>query len=134
MHIIWLFNPLCLPNLTQTTSVSKYLSFSIFEIPAFESSRLSQKKRKVMTYFYMLWNKIFGFVIAEEVSNLDFSNQDSYPYTPLDSSKRQWIVAASKNDEQTLKRLMTNNPEIVRTRDPTTGYTALHWAALTFSF
>ena len=47
----------------------------------------------------------------------------------MDSSKRQWIVAASKNDEQTLKRLMTNNSEIVRTRDPTTGYTALHWAA-----
>jgi hypothetical protein len=54
---------------------------------------------------------------------------DAYPYTPLDAGKRQWIVAASKNDEVTLKRLMTNDASIVRTRDPTTGYTALHWAA-----
>ena len=50
-------------------------------------------------------------------------------YAPLNDKTRAWILAAAKNDEDSLRRLLNENPEIYSTRDPSTGYTALHWAA-----
>ena len=67
-------------------------------------------------------------------SRQSVADDDAYPYTPLDAPRRQWIIAAARNDEGRLKQLMTQDASLVRTRDPTSGYTALHWAArLAFS-
>ena len=50
-------------------------------------------------------------------------------YAPLNDKTRAWILAAARNDEDTLRRLLNECPKIYGTRDPSTGYTALHWAA-----
>ena len=50
-------------------------------------------------------------------------------YKPLNEQTRAWILAGAKNDESKLRMLLNQVPKIYRTRDPSTGYTALHWAA-----
>ena len=57
------------------------------------------------------------------------STDQDYGYKPLDDKTRAWILAAAKNDETKLRSLVNETPQIVGTRDPSTGYTALHWAA-----
>ena len=50
-------------------------------------------------------------------------------YSPLTEETRAWILAGAKNDEAGIRSLLNTNPKIYTTRDPTTGYTCLHWAA-----
>ena len=50
-------------------------------------------------------------------------------YSPLTEETRAWILAGAKNDEARIRSLLNTNPKIYSTRDPTTGYTCLHWAA-----
>lgn len=52
-------------------------------------------------------------------------------YAPLTEKTRAWILAGARNDEQKLRSLLNEDPKICGTRDPATGYTALHWAAKT---
>ena len=35
-------------------------------------------------------------------------------YAPLNDKTRSWILAAAKNDEDSLRRLLNENPEIYR--------------------
>ena len=35
-------------------------------------------------------------------------------YAPLNDKTRAWILAAAKNDEDSLRRLLNENPEIYR--------------------
>ena len=50
-------------------------------------------------------------------------------YAPLNEKTRAWILAGAKNNENLLRSLLNECPKIFGTRDPATGYTALHWAA-----
>ena len=50
-------------------------------------------------------------------------------FLPLTQEARAWLKAAMRSDFQTLARLARTNPELVVTREPSSGYTALHWAA-----
>ena len=51
-------------------------------------------------------------------------------FSPLAKEGRAWLSAAMRTDYQTLARLArAQGHEIISTRDPATGYTALHWAA-----
>ena len=51
-------------------------------------------------------------------------------FSPLAKEDRAWLSAAMRTDYQTLARLArAQGHEIINTRDPATGYTALHWAA-----
>ena len=51
-------------------------------------------------------------------------------FRPLSKEDRAWLSAAMRTDYQTLARLArAQGTEIINTRDPATGYTALHWAA-----
>lgn len=51
-------------------------------------------------------------------------------FRPLGKEDRAWLSAAMRTDYQTLARLArAQGTEIIDTRDPATGYTALHWAA-----
>lgn len=52
-------------------------------------------------------------------------------YAPLTEKTRAWIIAGARNDEEKLRALLNQDPKICGTRDPATGYTALHWAAKT---
>ena len=49
--------------------------------------------------------------------------------SPLTEQTRAWILAGAKNNEDQIRSLLNNNAKIYSTRDPTTGYTCLHWAA-----
>ena len=49
-------------------------------------------------------------------------------FLPLTQEGRSWLKAAMRGDFQTLARLARTNPELTGTREPSTGYTALHWA------
>ncbi len=57
------------------------------------------------------------------------SHESDLGYTPLNEQTRAWILAGAKNDEDLLRKLLNESPKIFGTRDPATGYTALHWAA-----
>lgn len=46
-------------------------------------------------------------------------------------NKDIWLIKASQCDYQELCKLARNNPDLPKVIDPTTGYTALHWAAKT---
>ena len=59
----------------------------------------------------------------------DSDHPELAEYKPLDDNTRSWILAGAKNDEAKLRHLLNQVPKIYRTRDPSTGYTALHWAA-----
>jgi len=49
--------------------------------------------------------------------------------TPLSKEGHAWLMAATRADYQTLSRLLVSQPGLVTVREPSTGYTALHWAA-----
>ena len=48
---------------------------------------------------------------------------------PLTREGHAWILSATRGDYQTLARLAKSDPKLVNCHDPSTGYTALHWAA-----
>lgn len=48
---------------------------------------------------------------------------------PLDAQQKQWILLSSRGDYNALSKMCHDNPKLVRTKDPFTGYTALHWAS-----
>ena len=60
---------------------------------------------------------------------ISVTDQDLAEYKPLNEQTRAWILAGAKNDESKLRMLLNQVPKIYRTRDPSTGYTALHWAS-----
>ncbi|XP_014482375.1 PREDICTED: ankyrin repeat domain-containing protein SOWAHC isoform X2 [Dinoponera quadriceps] len=47
----------------------------------------------------------------------------------LDGKSREWLVRAAQGDYQALAKLATEEPRLTRLKDPTSGYTALHWGA-----
>jgi len=47
----------------------------------------------------------------------------------LSKEGHAWLMAATRADYQTLSRLLGSQPGLVTVREPSTGYTALHWAA-----
>ncbi|XP_034951147.1 ankyrin repeat domain-containing protein SOWAHB [Chelonus insularis] len=47
----------------------------------------------------------------------------------LDGKAREWLVRAAQGDYQTLAKLAAEEPRLVRQKDPSSGYTALHWGA-----
>jgi len=49
--------------------------------------------------------------------------------TPLSKEGHAWLLAATRADYQTLSRLLVSQPELATVREPSTGYTALHWGA-----
>lgn len=49
--------------------------------------------------------------------------------TLFDAKSREWIVRCAQGDYQAIAKLAGDNPKLVKFKDPTNGYTALHWAA-----
>ncbi|XP_015429886.1 PREDICTED: ankyrin repeat domain-containing protein SOWAHB isoform X2 [Dufourea novaeangliae] len=47
----------------------------------------------------------------------------------LDGKSREWLVRAAQGDYQALAKLAAEEPRLTGLKDPTSGYTALHWAA-----
>ncbi|XP_043248928.1 ankyrin repeat domain-containing protein SOWAHB isoform X5 [Colletes gigas] len=47
----------------------------------------------------------------------------------LDGKSREWLVRAAQGDYQALAKLAAEEPKLARLKDPTSGCTALHWAA-----
>lgn len=47
---------------------------------------------------------------------------------PLDPKQKQWILYAAKGDYHALAKMCKENVKLVKTKDPFTGYTAMHWA------
>ncbi|XP_011160241.1 ankyrin repeat domain-containing protein SOWAHB [Solenopsis invicta] len=47
----------------------------------------------------------------------------------LDGKSREWLVRAAQGDYQALAKLAAEEPRLTRLKDPTSGYTALHWGA-----
>ncbi|XP_011495118.1 PREDICTED: ankyrin repeat domain-containing protein SOWAHA [Ceratosolen solmsi marchali] len=47
----------------------------------------------------------------------------------LDGKSREWLVRASQGDYQALAKLAAEEPRLARIKDPSSGYTALHWGA-----
>nr|XP_031827972.1 ankyrin repeat domain-containing protein SOWAHB isoform X5 [Nomia melanderi] len=47
----------------------------------------------------------------------------------LDGKSREWLVRAAQGDYQALAKLAGEEPRLTGLKDPTSGYTALHWAA-----
>ncbi|XP_043518438.1 ankyrin repeat domain-containing protein SOWAHC isoform X4 [Frieseomelitta varia] len=47
----------------------------------------------------------------------------------LDGKSREWLVRAAQGDYQALAKLAAEEPRLTRLKDPTSSYTALHWAA-----
>jgi len=47
----------------------------------------------------------------------------------LSKEGHAWLIAATRADYQTLSRLLVSQPGLATVREPSTGYTALHWAA-----
>lgn len=59
----------------------------------------------------------------------DTYDNDSSFIRILDSTKKEWITRARQNDTSSMTDLLRFYPELVRSADPISGYTALHWAA-----
>lgn len=49
--------------------------------------------------------------------------------TLFDAKSREWIVRCAQGDYQAIAKLATDNPKLIKFKDPSSGYTALHWAA-----
>ncbi|XP_024944028.1 ankyrin repeat domain-containing protein SOWAHB isoform X6 [Cephus cinctus] len=47
----------------------------------------------------------------------------------LDGKSREWLVRAAQGDYQALAKLAAEEPRLARLKDPSSGYTALHWGA-----
>ncbi|XP_043476130.1 ankyrin repeat domain-containing protein SOWAHB isoform X2 [Leptopilina heterotoma] len=47
----------------------------------------------------------------------------------LDGKSREWLVRAAQGDYQALAKLAAEEPRLTRMKDPSSGYTALHWGA-----
>ncbi|XP_012279446.1 ankyrin repeat domain-containing protein SOWAHB [Orussus abietinus] len=47
----------------------------------------------------------------------------------LDGKSREWLVRAAQGDYQALAKLAAEEPRLTRLKDPSSGYTALHWGA-----
>jgi len=54
--------------------------------------------------------------------------EDAASITTIDPHVKQWMVAVAKADYQTAAKMLMEDPKLARSRDFTTGYTALHWA------
>ncbi|XP_031634435.1 uncharacterized protein LOC116347836 [Contarinia nasturtii] len=59
----------------------------------------------------------------DEVIGENLVNLTGHPKT------KEWLVSSARCNYQELAKLSAEYPELVRLQDPTTGYTALHWAA-----
>ncbi|XP_011313974.1 ankyrin repeat domain-containing protein SOWAHB isoform X2 [Fopius arisanus] len=47
----------------------------------------------------------------------------------LDGKSREWLVRAAQGEYQALAKLAAEEPRLTRLKDPSSGYTALHWGA-----
>ncbi|CAG9558775.1 unnamed protein product [Danaus chrysippus] len=47
---------------------------------------------------------------------------------PLDSKQKQWILCAARGEYHSLAKMCKENAKLVRTKDPFTVSTAMHWA------
>jgi len=59
----------------------------------------------------------------------DDSLPDTSSITTLDPTIKAYMIQAAKGDYQTLAKMLSENPKLVRHKDLTAGYTGLHWAA-----
>ncbi|XP_062613682.1 ankyrin repeat domain-containing protein SOWAHC-like isoform X4 [Saccostrea cucullata] len=60
----------------------------------------------------------------------DESNSSGSCYVSLDSEEKEWIVVSSTSEYHPIHRMLTKNPTLVNVKEFTSGYTALHLAAM----
>jgi len=58
----------------------------------------------------------------------DNDTTDSSSITTIDPTIKQWMVHTAKGDYQTAAKMLNEDPKLVRHKDFTSGFTALHWA------
>ena len=59
----------------------------------------------------------------------DLDSHDSSSISTLDHVSKQWMVHAAKCDYIGLVKMLRDDPRLAKSKDFTSGYTALHWAA-----
>ncbi|KAL4234496.1 hypothetical protein ACF0H5_006141 [Mactra antiquata] len=65
--------------------------------------------------------------------NRDADGDDSSTssgYEPIGPIEREWLVKCSSSDYHLMHELLSKNPQLAAVKDYTSGYTALHWAAM----
>ncbi|OXB74906.1 UNVERIFIED_CONTAM: hypothetical protein H355_009650, partial [Colinus virginianus] len=55
--------------------------------------------------------------------------QESSPKVPSLALRREWLLALAGGDTKTILGLLEQDPSLLSTADPVTGFTALHWLA-----
>ncbi|XP_045490027.1 ankyrin repeat domain-containing protein SOWAHC [Pieris rapae] len=68
---------------------------------------------------------------GNNTSSLDEEDRASLDHKetePLDTKQKQWILYAARGDYHVLAKMCKENSKLVKTKDPFTGYTAMHWA------
>ncbi|XP_022832485.1 ankyrin repeat domain-containing protein SOWAHB isoform X1 [Spodoptera litura] len=74
-------------------------------------------------------NKLGGNLSSQGLDEEDRVSLDQKSEAdPLDSKQKQWILCAARGDYHALAKMCKENAKLVKTKDPFTGYTAMHWA------
>ncbi|XP_013179571.1 PREDICTED: ankyrin repeat domain-containing protein SOWAHB isoform X2 [Papilio xuthus] len=90
--------------------------------------KISVKERKQMFNRMASESDVPKHKIGFNNSSVDEGDKVSNETDPLDSKQKQWILCAARGEYHSLAKMCKDNPKLVRTKDPFTGYTAMHWA------
>ncbi|XP_008216662.1 ankyrin repeat domain-containing protein SOWAHC isoform X5 [Nasonia vitripennis] len=66
---------------------------------------------------------------SESIKGNEDDDRASVASQLMDGKSREWLVRAAQGDYQALAKLAAEEPRLARTKDPSSGYTALHWGA-----
>lgn len=117
------------------STMSQTLTSSRSESMLVDSEQtISVKERKQMfnrmaSESDVLKNNKVGNLTSQGVDEEDRVSLDQKNETdPLDSKQKQWILCAARGDYHALAKMCKENSKLVKTKDPFTGYTAMHWA------
>ncbi|XP_013146477.1 PREDICTED: ankyrin repeat domain-containing protein SOWAHC [Papilio polytes] len=116
-------------NDTSTASLSSSRSESML---LDNEQKISVKERKQMFNRMASESDVPKHKIGFNNSSVDEGDKVSLDHKnetdPLDSKQKQWILCAARGEYHSLAKMCKDNPKLVRTKDPFTGYTAMHWA------
>lgn len=119
-------NAMIIPTLTSSKSETMLVD---------DEQTISVKERKQMfnrmasESDVLKSNKVGANISSQGVDEEDRVSLDQKSEAdPLDSKQKQWILCAARGDYHALAKMCKENAKLVKTKDPFTGYTAMHWA------
>uniref|UniRef100_A0A069DW29 Putative ankyrin repeat and dhhc-type zn-finger domain protein n=1 Tax=Panstrongylus megistus TaxID=65343 RepID=A0A069DW29_9HEMI len=118
-------NPVMTPDLDNKENVGNVSKISVKE----RSQKFDRMASEIALNKAIVLNNANGNSNKKKHDKTDKDEEDTGSVQLMDGKCREWLVRCAQGDYQTIVKLAAENPKLVKFKDPTNGYTALHWGA-----